>query len=96
MNPFITCANTFTNSTTPNSLTDIDAFRDSRACLTPGGIVPINNNCGSAIEITSTTQAGSNVNSTTDGGATGCSGLALRAAARTTSGTPLPLSTMAA
>ncbi len=75
MNPFITCANTFTNSTTPNSLTDIDAFRDSRACLTPGGIVPINNNCGSAIEITSTTQAGSNVNSTTDGGATGCSGL---------------------
>jgi hypothetical protein len=72
MNPFITCVNTFTNSTTPNSITDIDAFRDGRTCLTSGGTVPINNNCGSPTFITTNVFTGSSTGATTDGGLSGC------------------------
>ncbi|GEM_PF-733288 len=75
MNPSITCINTFTNSASPNSISDIDAFRDGRACLTSGGTVPANNNCGSAITITASVTTGTTVGSTTDGGVTGCSTL---------------------
>jgi len=72
MNPFITCVNTFTNSTTPNSITDIDAYRDTRPCLTSGGTVPINNNCGSPNFITTNVFTGNSDGATTDGGLAGC------------------------
>jgi hypothetical protein len=73
MNPSITCVNTFQNSTTPNSITDIDAYQGGVACLTTSPVVPANNMCSAATRIDNNgTFLGSTVNATTDGGRTGC------------------------
>ncbi len=73
MNPSITCTNTFQNSTTPNSITDINAYENSVACLTARSGVPANNMCTSATRITRNgVWNGSNVGATTDGGNAGC------------------------
>jgi hypothetical protein len=73
MNPFITCTNTFgADSAPPGNVATIDAFRDSRTCLTSGGTVPVNNNCGSPTFITTNVFTGSSVGATTDGGLSGC------------------------
>ncbi|MFO0856466.1 MAG: M12 family metallo-peptidase [Phycisphaerales bacterium] len=74
MNPFITCANTF-NGPGSGSIAEIDTHRDSRACLTNGGVPPANNNCENAFVVTDYVTTGTTLNATTDGGATGCTTL---------------------
>ncbi|MDX2130741.1 MAG: M12 family metallo-peptidase [Planctomycetota bacterium] len=73
MNPSITCTNTFQNSTTPNSITDINAYENSVGCLTSRSGIPANNMCTSATRVRfNGNWTGSNVGATTDGGETTC------------------------
>lgn len=72
MNSSITCVNTFTNSGGV-SQAEIDAHADAVACLTALQSPPANDTCDDATILPGGgTYAGSNLNSSTDGGAIGC------------------------
>lgn len=75
MNSTISCANTFGNSGGV-SVAEIDAHADQVLCLTSRNNSPVNDTCIDATVLPgSGTYAGSNVNSSTDGGALGCGAL---------------------
>ncbi|MBL8878482.1 MAG: hypothetical protein JNG88_05110 [Phycisphaerales bacterium] len=72
MNSTISCANTFANSGGV-SVAEIDAHADQVLCLTALNNPPANDTCDDAVILPgSGTYAGSNVNSSTDGGALNC------------------------
>ncbi|NOT00700.1 MAG: hypothetical protein HOP29_08740 [Phycisphaerales bacterium] len=72
MNPTVACVNTFGNSG-GLTVSEIDAHADAIACLSALTDPPANDTCDDAIVLPGTgTYIGSNVNSSTDGGALGC------------------------
>ena len=71
MNPSITCANTFLGSGS-SSVSQIDGFRDGRACLSAGGIPPANDLCENATVVTTSTTIFANNTGANADGATNC------------------------